>query len=520
MLFRKAAGTREAYRKESRHGLPFKLKNKILTISLGATVMFSCMVVGAAVYANVGATPKEISAHNAQVEQATEPMSIGTIKPQPAQQQQQGMKPAVQTPEPVVDVAPAAQAEESTLSESTQQGAVAGEDAVYQSEIGVEAVATPEPEPEPEPKPESESEPEPETDNTAQDVPSTQYGTASNEDDNTDTNADADVEDEVIVEGDLLVNEPVEDDLRDLANPPDQEEKTQEEQDAEAASDEVWRTAKFEEEIYPGDESEQVSMVQSRLMELGYMSHAVPTENFGKDTELGVALFQRNHEYEPTGIADLATLNLLMSDDAKMYQMSFNQEGSDIKQMQERLVNLGYTVQASGIYDMETEEMVMLFQKTNGLVEDGIVTLGTKAVLFSEGALDMKGKLSPVMANVGVESLIASAEQQLGKPYILGAKGPDAFDCSGLIYYCLNQSGYEIGYQTSGDWANSGYTTIPTMDELIRGDIVCFKGHVAIYLGNGMMLDASSSQGKIRNTENIYNSDYWVRNFICGKRVY
>ena len=106
----------------------------------------------------------------------------------------------------------------------------------------------------------------------------------------------------------------------------------------------------------------------------------------------------------------------------------------------------------------------------------------------------------------------------LGTPYVLGGKGPNSVDCSGLVYYCLNASGNSIGYMTSGGWASSGYPTVYSMDELQAGDVVCFSGHVGIYLGGGDMIDASSSQGKVRYCSNIQGSSYWTRNFICGKR--
>ena len=65
-------------------------------------------------------------------------------------------------------------------------------------------------------------------------------------------------------------------------------------------------------------------------------------------------------------------------------------------------------------------------------------------------------------ANPGdVEAFIDAAMAQVGKPYVLGGKGPDSFDCSGFVYYALKQSGNGIGYMTSGGWASSGYTSVP-----------------------------------------------------------
>ena len=93
------------------------------------------------------------------------------------------------------------------------------------------------------------------------------------------------------------------------------------------------------------------------------------------------------------------------------------------------------------------------------------------------------------------------------------------FDCSGFIYYALNHSGVKsLSYMTSRGWARSSYPTV-SKEDLQRGDILCFDGHVGIYLGNDTMLDASSEEGKIRVTKNIWSKRYWVTHWKFGKRV-
>lgn len=117
-----------------------------------------------------------------------------------------------------------------------------------------------------------------------------------------------------------------------------------------------------------------------------------------------------------------------------------------------------------------------------------------------------------------IETFINTAEAQLTKRYVRGGKGPDVFDCSGLVYYALQSSENGVSYMTSRLWASSSYPRVNSMSDLQRGDVVCFRGHVGIYLGDGAMIDASSSQGKVRITHNIQSSSYWKRNFICGRR--
>ena len=126
----------------------------------------------------------------------------------------------------------------------------------------------------------------------------------------------------------------------------------------------------------------------------------------------------------------------------------------------------------------------------------------------------------------GVEGLIAAAESRLGCPYVRGAKGPDSFDCSGFVYWCLKQAGVNISYMTSVRWRTcSRFTRITDMNALQRGDILVFSGssestgHVGIYMGGGRMIDAGSSAGCVVIRSSIY-TNYWKGHFLMAYRIW
>jgi len=128
----------------------------------------------------------------------------------------------------------------------------------------------------------------------------------------------------------------------------------------------------------------------------------------------------------------------------------------------------------------------------------------------------------------GVEKLIALAESKIGCTYVRGAKGPNTFDCSGFVYWCIKNSGVSMSYMTSIAWrTTSRFQRITSMSSLQRGDILVFSGstsasgHVGIYIGGGKMIDASSSQGKVRTSSTVLKSGgYWSQHFICAYRVF
>ncbi|MCL2433925.1 MAG: C40 family peptidase [Clostridia bacterium] len=118
---------------------------------------------------------------------------------------------------------------------------------------------------------------------------------------------------------------------------------------------------------------------------------------------------------------------------------------------------------------------------------------------------------------LNVDRLIRTARQQMGKRYVWGAKGPNRFDCSGFVYYCLNQSGYNIKYMTSAGWRRAGYTPVKSMGDLQPGDVCVFKEHVGIYIGGGEMIHASSAAGRVLISS--LNTSYRHRNWVTGMRL-
>jgi cell wall-associated NlpC family hydrolase len=92
------------------------------------------------------------------------------------------------------------------------------------------------------------------------------------------------------------------------------------------------------------------------------------------------------------------------------------------------------------------------------------------------------------MASAGRPELVSLAKSYVGTPYKWGGRSSAGVDCSGLIYVVLKRAGVTSTYRTSSalrEWA----TPIPRA-EAQPGDLVFGPGHVGIYAGAGMMIDA------------------------------
>lgn len=293
------------------------------------------------------------------------------------------------------------------------------------------------------------------------------------------------------------------------------------------------------------DKSDEVTTLQKRLMDLGYLDIDEPSNYYGSSTEYAVELFQRQHGLTQDGVAGPATQTLLYSKEAEHYCLKEGAEGRDVKQLQQQLCDLGYLSEKDidHVYGETTKNAIIAFQKRNKLSDDGLAGEKTLEKLYSDDAKissslqkaqasasaaaakaekDKKATPTP-KAETKAEKVIKAAKSKLGCEYILGDSGPDTFDCSGFIYWCLRQAGVSCTRLNAAGFSNkTSWTKITSIDDLKKGDLIFFKSdessrvnHCGIYVGSGDMIDASSSNGKVIRRA---LSSYWKRNFVCGRR--
>jgi cell wall-associated NlpC family hydrolase len=103
-----------------------------------------------------------------------------------------------------------------------------------------------------------------------------------------------------------------------------------------------------------------------------------------------------------------------------------------------------------------------------------------------------------------VTATIAYSEQQLGKPYLFGGTGPDAFDCSGLVMMAYRAAGVNLERTSEQQWATE--VRVPA-SQVQPGDLVFFAGadgtptspgHVGLVIGGGKMIEAYATGFPIR----------------------
>jgi cell wall-associated NlpC family hydrolase len=113
-----------------------------------------------------------------------------------------------------------------------------------------------------------------------------------------------------------------------------------------------------------------------------------------------------------------------------------------------------------------------------------------------------------------IATVLGVARQQLGKPYVWGAVGPDSFDCSGFTGYAYAAAGIALPRTAAQQYLAGSH---PRLTQLLPGDLLFWAtnlndassiDHMAMYLGNGLMIVAPHT-GDIVKIQRVYSDGYF-----------
>ncbi len=118
-------------------------------------------------------------------------------------------------------------------------------------------------------------------------------------------------------------------------------------------------------------------------------------------------------------------------------------------------------------------------------------------------------------------AIARAAESELGAPYRYGGTGPDAFDCSGLVYFVHRRMGLEVPRTAAQQFAAA---TPVKQKDLRPGDLVFFRlagrkvSHVGIYTGDDRFVHAPQSGGEVRVAS--LEEEYFRRRYAGAGRLH
>ncbi len=143
----------------------------------------------------------------------------------------------------------------------------------------------------------------------------------------------------------------------------------------------------------------------------------------------------------------------------------------------------------------------------------------TSILLLLTGLAWLSGCATPPPADpyaIARQRILATAEQLVGAPYVLGGESPGGVDCSGLVQYAYQQAGVRVP-RTTAQQFQAGRP----QRKVLPGDLLFFRtgnsgavSHVGIYTGNGQMIHASSGSRQVRKVK--LNRRYWQQRLVGG----
>ena len=108
------------------------------------------------------------------------------------------------------------------------------------------------------------------------------------------------------------------------------------------------------------------------------------------------------------------------------------------------------------------------------------------------------------------QSVASYACQFVGNPYVYGGTSlTNGADCSGFVMSVYANFGVSLPHSSSGD--RSVGTAVDGLANAQPGDIICYSGHVAIYIGNGQIVHASTAKTGIKISDVNYRTPLGVR---------
>ena len=156
-----------------------------------------------------------------------------------------------------------------------------------------------------------------------------------------------------------------------------------------------------------------------------------------------------------------------------------------------------------------TSRIAQLQSQLSALTPVGVTSAGGSAAAFAASlSRASAAAAAPTSAGAGTTGaqIVSEAERYLGMPYVWGGDDPSegGLDCSGLVQHVYEQFGIDLP-RVSSDQARAG-TPVGSLAEARPGDLLAWDNssrnvgadHIAIYVGDGMMIEAPRTGLDIR----------------------
>jgi len=271
-------------------------------------------------------------------------------------------------------------------------------------------------------------------------------------------------------------------------------------------------------ELSYGSKGDSVARLQSRLIELGYLSGTVDGV-YGKGTEEAIKGFEKAYNRTQTGIATAALQSILYSDSAvrntngevavSYATMQYGASGDSVTRLQNRLRALGFmTDEANGQYDYITKAAVSAYQTKAGYVATGIATSDLQREIFSSSAVSASNE--PIVTVNKTAKVTADTAYVYSDMY---SDSPMGSVKNGTVLTVL---------RTKGDWAevenssgSTGYMALIALEyieeEQSSSEVVKVNALAFISVDSAVIYKSASASSKTLGTLSKDTYVTWLR---------
>lgn len=290
----------------------------------------------------------------------------------------------------------------------------------------------------------------------------------------------------------------------------------------------------FSEMVNKADYIEQLYAYDRKMLE-EYEQARQETEalkNQLEDEKAALSAQQHELEEEQESLTQLLTEKQQEYDDyaaqlaearreAAVYKANIKKQTEEIKQLEAASQAKDTEIEAAKKAEEEArkaqEEALLREQEASGSdSSDGLSDSSTS----SSGSSSSDSSSSKTYASAASYSGSGSKGQQIanyacqfiGNPYVPGGTSlTDGADCSGFIWRVYKDFGYSVP-RTS--YAFRSYGTEVSYADAQPGDVICYAGHVGMYIGNGQIVHASTQRTGIKITNATYKEILTVRRIV------